>query len=40
MVTAGGPPTRLFEIAAQQGGYFTRGQAKQAGYSYQVRLTT
>ena len=28
---------RLFEIAAQQGGYFTAAQAKQAGYSYQAQ---
>lgn len=28
---------RLFEIAAQQGGYFTAAQAKQVGYSYQAQ---
>ena len=28
---------RLFEVAAQQGGYFTAAQAKEIGYSYQAQ---
>jgi predicted transcriptional regulator of viral defense system len=28
---------RLFDIAAQQGGYFTAAQAKDVGYSYQAQ---
>jgi predicted transcriptional regulator of viral defense system len=28
---------RLFALAAQQGGYFTAAQAKEAGYSYQAQ---
>jgi predicted transcriptional regulator of viral defense system len=28
---------RLFALAADQGGYFTAGQAKEAGYSYQAQ---
>ena len=28
---------RLFEVAAQQGGYFTAAQAKEMGYSYQAQ---
>src|SRR5947208_6453052 len=28
---------RLFNVAAEQGGYFTASQAKQIGYSYQAQ---
>lgn len=28
---------RLFDLAAQQGGYFTAAQAREAGYSYQAQ---